>query len=317
VTTLPFSFNRDGNDNETLVLFPSDGTPRILGQSHANFDAIKAALTDTHAVDVDEAAILLMADAATVALNTLHRLSERVMIKGDTIFFDSTPMDSRLARHLVEMIKTGDDNFGGYVAFLENIMANPSEKSRKGLFRFLNRHGLTITADGCFIGYKGVGSDGKSRTAGSQDVSVTMPDGTVEVHKGRIPYPVGAVIEMDRELVDPDRNHACSVGLHIGSHEYATSWGHNGRFLTVKVNPRDVVEVPKDSSEQKIRAHRMTVIELNAEGTRYTGTSFGVDLAGGDDGDLGDLEGDGYGLEETCQDCGGDGCDTCDWWGTV
>lgn len=315
MTTIPFSFNRDGNENETLVLFPSDGQPRILGQGHANFAKIKSALTDPHAVDVDEAQVLLLADAAATAIAELTRLSERVMIKGDTIYFDSTPMDSKLTRHLVRMIQEDDTNFGGYVAFLENIMANPSEKSRKGLFRFLNLHGLTITPDGCFIGYKGVGADGKSLTAGAQDVSVTYEDGHVEVHKGHIPYPVGAVIEMDRELVDPDRNRACSVGLHIGSHEYATGWGQGGQFLTVKVNPRDVVEVPKDSGESKIRAHRMTVVELNSEGTHYTGTSFGVDLAGGDDGDLGDLA---YADDDdTCQECGGDGCDACDYWGTV
>lgn len=269
--TVQFSFTRSEDGTETIVLLGSKGV-RLIPDGHINFTEIKGTLLDKHQ-DYTEDDIYGLADAATKVTDTLQRLSERVTIKGGTIFFDGDPMESRLTRHIVEMIKGGDQNYTGYVAFLENVQANPSKSSRKGLFKFLDKHELVITDDGCFIGYKGVGADGRSITAGHEDVTVTLTDGTVETHKGHIPNPVGATVEMPRSLVDPDRETACSVGLHIGNHRFASSFS-NGQFLTVKVNPRDVVAVPSDSNDEKIRAHRYVVLEENVSKTQYAGTSY-------------------------------------------
>lgn len=266
----PFSFTHAEDGTESLVLLDQTLGVRIVPETHLNFPAIKTMLLSG---DSSAAEVYALADAAAKVASKLNRLSERVTIKGDTIYFDGDQMESRLTTHIVNMVKGGDDNYSGYVKFLENVQANPSKSGRKGLFKFLDKHDLVITEDGCFIGYKGVGRDGKSITAGKEDVTVTLADGTVEVHQGHIPYPVGAVIEMARSLVDPDRDTACSVGLHIGNHSYANSFSRGG-FLTVAVNPRDVVVVPSDSNDQKIRAHRMTVLELNADRTQYTGTSL-------------------------------------------
>jgi len=292
--TVQFSFNRDGNNNETLVLFFPGSAPRILSQSHANFENIKVGVlakpgTLGHLEDAD---VLRLADAAATALTELRRLSDRVMIKGDTVLFDGDPMENRLTRHLIEMIKGGDKNYEGYVLFLENVRANPSKASRKFLFKFLDRHDLVITRDGCFLGYKGVGSNGKSLAAGKEDVTVTYLDGHVEVHRGHIPYPEGATVEMSRKLVDPNRDVACSVGLHVGNFRYADEWGRDGKLLLVKVNPRDVVSVPSDSNDEKIRAHRFTVIEENVARERVEGTSY--DAAGTESEDDGYPEDDWY-----------------------
>ncbi len=263
-----FSFTRSADGVETIVIMGSQGV-RVISDSHANFPQIRAALLVSNH---DEAEVYALADAAQTVTETLMRLSDRVLIRGDKIFFDGDEMESRLTRHIVDMIRNGDDNYTGYVAFLENVKANPSKSGRKGLFRFIEKNGLVITEDGCFIGYKGISQDGLSQTAGSEDVTVTLADGTVEVHKGRIPNPAGAVVEMPRSLVDPDRETACSVGLHVGDYDYASKWA--SRLLTVKVNPRDVVEVPNDTNGQKLRASRYTVLEVNDERTEYAGTSY-------------------------------------------
>jgi hypothetical protein len=277
--TNQFSILSNGNDGATIFFTGSQG-PRIISESHLNFGKIKDALLRT--LDTSQAGYVLeeddlyrLADAAAQVTGTLERLSERVTIKGDTIYFDGDPMENRLTRHIVDMIRADDENYQGFVNFLENVQLNPSKASRKALFKFLDKHDLVITPDGCFIGYKGVTAEGKSLRAGAEEVTVTLADGTVEVHKGYIPYPVGATVEMPRSLVDPDRDTACSVGLHVGTHSYAAGYSHEG-FLTVKVSPRDVVAVPSDSNDQKIRAHRLTVLEVNTERTRYEGTSFTV-----------------------------------------
>jgi len=269
-----FSFTQAENGSQTLVLLGSLG-PRLIPESHANFNVIKDALLQVSGLThLTEAEVYELADAATTVTATLQRLSERVTIRGNTIFFDGDAMNSRLTRHIIAMVREGDSNYEGFVQFLENIQLNPSEASRVALFEFLERNDLVITSDGQFIGYKGVGADGKSITAGREDVTVTLADGTVEVHKGHIPYPVGATVEMARSQVDPDRASACSVGLHVGTFDYSGGWATgNGKRLTVAVNPRDVVAVPSDSGGQKLRAHRLTVLEVNETG-QYTGTSY-------------------------------------------
>lgn len=266
--TVQFSFTRSEDGTETIVLIGSQGV-RVVPDSHANYSEVYDALINGNP---DEQEVYELADAATRVTAELQRLSDRVLIKGDTIYFDGDPMETRLTRHIVDMIRAGDENYTGYVAFLENVQANPSKASRKSLFKFLDKHDLVITEDGQFIGYKGINNDGKSSTAGHEDVTVTLPDGTVEVHQGRIPNPVGAVIEMPRSLVDDNRDVACSVGLHVGNFSFAQSFAQ--KLLTVKVNPRDVVSVPSDSNDQKIRTRRYTVLEENPNGTQYSGTSF-------------------------------------------
>src|SRR5215469_14991325 len=168
--TVPFSFNRtEGNAESIVLLDPAHGV-RMIADSHVRYAEIKGMLI---AGTDDAEAVYAHADAATAVADTLTRLSERVTLKGDTILFDGDPVESRLTRHIVEMIKGLDENYGGYVAFLEKLQANPSRKSRKGLFRFLARHDLIITPDGDFIAYKGVMQDGRSSTAGAEDVTVT------------------------------------------------------------------------------------------------------------------------------------------------
>ena len=263
---IQFNFTRAEDGTETIVLIGDEGV-RIVSNSHANFNRIKEAILND---ELDN--VFALADAAEVVSETLTRLSDRVILKGDSVYFDGDRMDSILTQHIVDMIRGEDDNWVGYVAFLENVSTNPSADSRESLFAFLRKHDLVITEDGCFIGYKGISLDGKSVSSGDEDVTVTLPDGTVEVHRGRIPNPVGAVIEMPRSLVDTDRDVACSVGLHIGNYAYASTFGK--RFLTVKVNPRDVVSVPVDSNDQKIRAHRYTILEDNESKTHYDFTSY-------------------------------------------
>jgi hypothetical protein len=277
--TVPFSLGRAADGAETIVLFGAQGV-RTVPDTHVNYHTIKGMLlfqepgAPGEVGNVTEDEVYALADAAATVTATLTRLSERVTLKGDHIYFDGDEVENKLTKHIVDMIRTGDDNYGGYVLFLENLASNPSKSGRKGLFRFLERNGLVITESGCFIGYKGVNSEGKSVHAGSEDVTVHAPDGTTEVHKGHIPNAPGTTVEMARSLVDPDRSTACSVGLHVGTHSYAQGWSSGGQFLTVEVNPRDVVEVPDDSNGDKLRACRYTVVEVNGNKTQYTGTSF-------------------------------------------
>jgi hypothetical protein len=49
------------------------------------------------------------------------------------------------------------------------------------------------------------------------------------------------------------------VGVHAGSFDYAKNWS-NGKMVAIKINPKDVVSVPKDYNCQKLRCCAYTVI---------------------------------------------------------
>lgn len=285
------------NGRESLVVF-IEGAGQIVAPSHANFTKIRDLLfRDQDDTDYDEVNRLASAKAL---LDSVARLSDRVTLKGESILLDGDPVEPKLTSHLVEMWRNEDDNLPGYVKFLENLAANPSAVSREHLFKFLDKHELVITEDGHFIGYKGIGNDGLSVSSGVEDVTVVLADGTVETHKGRIPNPVGATVEMARSLVDGDRGRACSAGLHVGNHRYATGFGST--LLTVKVNPRDVVSVPSDSNDEKIRTCRYTILEVNEGRTLYGGTSYITESS-----DESDFDDEGCDDDDCCGDCGDNG----------
>ena len=143
-----------------------------------------------------------------------------------------------------------------FVKFWENLQANPSANSVRELYDFLSYKELPITEDGFFIAYKGVNRNGYSCHG---NLNTKVLQGVVD-DTGRIENNVGDTIEVLRRDVDDDRDHSCSFGLHVGSLNYAKSFS-NGRVLIVKINPADVVSVPKDCSSQKCRVSKYKIID--------------------------------------------------------
>ncbi len=127
--------------------------------------------------------------------------------------------------------------------FIHNLNQNPSEESKKDLYGFLEACDLPITEDGCFLAYKRVDETFHDLRTHSMDNSV------------------GQTVCMPREQVDPDRNQTCSTGLHVCSKDYLKTFlGDN--TVVVKVNPRDVVAVPVDYHNAKMRVCRYVVIGI-------------------------------------------------------
>jgi hypothetical protein len=126
------------------------------------------------------------------------------------------------------------------IAFLGRLLANPSKRSTEELYKFLEHKAMPITPDGCFLAYKGVN------------------DNYTDVHSGRFSNRPGVTNSMPRQKVDDDFRNGCSYGFHVGSLEYATSWG--SRTVIVKVDPADVVSVPSDCNCQKLRTSKYTVV---------------------------------------------------------
>ncbi len=155
----------------------------------------------------------------------------------------------------LEAIKREGVPFEPFIEFVKNIKKNPSASSVAELYDFLSYKALPITPDGHFLAYKGVMENFYSKQGNTRTI---VNSGIVD-SGGKIYNGVGEVIEVDRNQVDDDRSKECSFGLHVGSLDYASTWAD--RLVLVKVNPADVVSVPKDCSFQKCRVCKYEVID--------------------------------------------------------
>ena len=129
--------------------------------------------------------------------------------------------------------------------FLEKVLENPSNRSREQLFAFLTRQGsetLPITEEGNVLMLKAVRDDYKDWHSGTIDNTPRSLD------------PTRTSIKMKRNKVSDDPRSACAAGLHAGHPQYVLGFhSGQGHILWVEVNPRDVVSVPFDANETKVR----------------------------------------------------------------
>lgn len=228
-----------------------NGELHVAANTHPNFEEIirRAALGDESVVE--------LFDVSKTVEKKFEDLSERISVRGGRVYFDRDEITDQpaLTSQIVSFLQDGED-FGPLVNFYEKLMSNPNEHSREQLFRWLDTHKFTITDDGDIVGYKGVSvdSDGIYR---SIHAGPAIVDG--EPVNGYVPNQIGSVIEMPRKDVTFDPAHGCSTGLHVGTWEYASGFSR-GTVLEVHVNPRDVVSVPTDCNDAKVRTCRYAVV---------------------------------------------------------
>lgn len=250
-------FSLSGDDKgKTLAIIFNDGSTEIISESHVSFKALLNAFLEG---GKDEVEILELTQVVETIQKKLTALSERVSILGNSVFFDGDEIDGHLIEVIKDLFTSGEDiELAPLVKFLEKASTNPSLDSIDDLYRWINNGDLVITDDGDFLAYKGVyGTEDRLSTHSG----VAFVDG-VEI-RGRIPYVDGSVVTMPRSSVGDNRNVACSTGLHAGTHRYASGYGDT--LILVKINPRDVVSVPNDSSGQKLRVSRLVVLKETTE----------------------------------------------------
>lgn len=219
--------------------------------THANWEAIKAGAEN------DDVSIVDLFDLSQTASKRFERLSERVTVNNGHVYFDGVAVNNTLTNQVVRFIENGEEDFGPLVAFFEKVQVNENEHSREQLYRWLAANDFTITADGNFIGYKGV----KIVDGEFFSISTGKAISNGVEYNGAIPNPIGAIVEMPRDAVQHDPSVGCHTGLHAGTWDYASGFAQ-GAVLKVEINPRDVVSVPTDCSSQKVRTCRYTVLEV-------------------------------------------------------
>lgn len=162
--------------------------------------------------------------------------------------FNDEPLHNGIIDRLCIML---DQNRGvtHMMKFLDNLMDNPDYRAVRELYGFIEACDLPITSDGHFLAYKIVSNDYK------------------DLYTGKIDNSIGASPEMARNMVNPDKDQPCSVGLHVCSKSYLPHYGGfygknvDSRVVIAKVHPRDVVSVPSDYDNAKMRVCRYTVVD--------------------------------------------------------
>lgn len=193
-----------------------------------------------------------------------------VSIQGDKMFWKGREFHNSLSSRMIRMYQEGF-SIEPMIAFMDNLMDNPSYRAVNELYSFLERNNLPITPDGHILAYKRVRDDYMDVHSGTVPNKVakdftdeelsSMPitcgrndEVQVKVNKDGV-----TTVKMPRNNVDDDQNRTCSSGLHFCSREYLGSFSGN-RIMILKINPRDVVSIPVDYGYSKGRCSRYQVI---------------------------------------------------------
>lgn len=191
------------------------------------------------------------------ALSKLVNLGEYLMsqnenftIIGNNLYFKNEDVAELIGKTIVNRIMAsvlkGNFNVQAELKFIENAVLNPFKDIRQELYEFMDTNELQLTEDGCFLACKKVTHD------------------YLDIYTRTMDNSVGATVKQDIDQCDTDRNVECSKGLHFCSRSYISNYAtdeRNARVVIVKVNPKDVVAIPRDYNFAKGRACEYKVID--------------------------------------------------------
>lgn len=215
----------------TLIL---DGITYNLQNDHVNYSKIVDKLVNK---DYNDLETLINVSKAVESFG-----EGKLSVKGGVVVYNSKQLHGCITDSILGLIKDGF-SVEPIVNFLDNLSKNPSFRAQNELYGFLEYGKLPITEDGCFLTYKKIRNN------------------WTDIHSGKFDNSIGAVCEMPRHEVDDNSSNTCSSGLHVCSYEYTKSFGgSDSRLVLCKVNPADVVSIPVDYSNTKMRCCKYKVV---------------------------------------------------------
>lgn len=216
-------------NGDVVTVFDEDFVPVSIDSSHPNYQEV-----------MDNLEYDPILDHILELMKPISKVKAALSGVDDLVVTDSQVLYNGTELHgvLIDRI-LGGDRVNNLVAFLGKLMQNPSYRAVNELYGFLEKNNHAILEDGDFVAYKIVRSDYKDLRTGTFDNS---PGNTVSVPRNR---------------VDEDANRTCSYGLHVCGFEYLEHYGsvRNGtdRVVSMKINPANVVAVPVDYNNAKMR----------------------------------------------------------------
>ena len=268
--SVSFNWSKGDEGSVGVLTLLLNGGVRNVSENHRNFKKVRDNLNTATA---DELLALIDMPVQTVepvspSLSDVTMGHVVVDAAAGTVCYNGEHVEQCLADKIAELQSDGLP-IDGMVEFIKRIYNQMSMRTRTELLSFIDRNGLVIDSEGCFLAYKAVRNNYLDKYSGTIDNSP------------------GQVVQMDRSKVDDNYQRGCSKGLHCGALAYI-SWygGGDDRIVIVKVDPADVVSVPSDSSCQKIRTCKYTVVgdyEGQLKSTVYDADASTSDMYDADD----------------------------------
>lgn len=172
--------------------------------------------------------------------------SGRVTIEDGEVLYNGQPLHNAVTTHLLRLYADGVP-MARWFAFVESLMRNPSQRAREQLYGFMDAANISIDQNGNMLLYKKVKHD------------------YYDVYTGRtFLNTVGSTISVERSAVDDDPTRTCSNGLNVAAHSYMAHYSGD-RIVIVAVAPEDVVSIPVDYNNAKMRVCKYTVVAEHAE----------------------------------------------------
>lgn len=221
---------------ESLVVI-YNGKAFTVKEGSPNFNNLRNALNNQDWDKVPD--YLTVTSSITKWSNDKFNIAE-----SGEVTFEGSAIPRDFGNRVVTMATAGEDPTPLF-KFYERLQRNPSKRSVDQLWPFLNKVGIPITKDGCFLAYKGVNSD------------------FMDKHSGTISNKPGTTVKLPRNSISDDPREACHFGLHVGAKNYASSFGDT--VVICKIDPEHVVCVPYDSSHEKMRTCEYKVIGLDGQ----------------------------------------------------
>lgn len=216
------------NESITVVL---EGKTHTVQKGAPNFVHLRQAILDEDWED--------LRGHLTVAQSVEKWAKGKFKYVDQHMQYDGEPIPLELNNRITELATAGEDPTA-VLNFWERLLRNPSFRSVRQLWGFMQHKGIPLTPDGCFLAYKGVNSD------------------YTDCHSRTFLNKPGAVHEMPRNQISDDPAVACHEGFHVGSVDYARNFG--SRTVVCKVDPEHVVCVPNDSGQGKMRVCSYQVV---------------------------------------------------------
>lgn len=209
----------------------------IVESTHTNYKAIRAAILDGE--------FKKAYDLMNIAKSITTYTKGAITVKNGQLAYGEMTLKSSLVTRILELMAKGDEAFKSLVNFLERLLNNPSKDSVEQLWGFISHLDVEIDAQGYIIGWKNVNN---------------VNGHLVDCHTGKVPNDVGNIVEMPRHMVNDDKDQTCSQGLHVAAWGYLRHFSGN-TTLKVKVDPADVVSIPTDYNDMKMRAAKYEVVD--------------------------------------------------------
>lgn len=243
-----FSYVQTPEGFATLTIL-IDGELHTVTSNSSNFYEVfnRVRVDDYDVVGLINASVGLATDLID------YGLSDKIRVENGHVLYNDKVVNNTCADYIVDLYQSGSKDYVAFANFMAKIVENEQHHAKNRLFDWLEATGgFALTPEGNIIGYKGLLDNFTSIHAGPGRVN------GVSYGSANLDNSPGNTVEVDRVEMNPEVG--CSYGLHAGTWDYASGFSR-GKTVSVIIDPRDVVSVPTDCSDQKMRCKKYVVKE--------------------------------------------------------